>query len=73
MISEIKKYIDEHPFVSLAALSQHFQVESSAMEKMMEVLLEKAYAQKLDGSGRSCAGCLSPCAKPEEIIYYEKI
>ena len=73
MIIEIKKYIDEKKFVSLLALAQHFQSDISAIEKIMEPLIEKGYVKKIDGSKRACAGCLSPCADPSQMIYYEKV
>jgi hypothetical protein len=73
MISEIKKYIDENKFISLAALSYYFKIEVPAMEKMMELLIQKNYVKKIDGSHRPCAGCLSKCSQPQEMIYYEKI
>lgn len=75
MLTEIKKLLKERESISLSDLSIHFEVEESAMEKMMEIFLRKGTAKKTDigCSTGSCGGCTMKTYHLSKMIYYKWI
>lgn len=75
MLFEIKKLLKKRESISLSDLSIHFEVEKSAMEKMMEIFLRKGTAKKTDTgcSTGSCGGCGMKSCRPAKMILYEWI
>lgn len=74
MLSAIKKMFALQNTISLYDLSLHFDVDKSAMEKMLEVFIRKGKLRKkdLEGcNGKSCGGCSENNHEPAQMILYE--
>lgn len=73
MLSEIKKWILERKVVSLNEISLHFQVEQSAMDKMMERLEDKGFVRKIkpEACSLACSDCAVQGCKVSQMIFYE--
>lgn len=70
MISDIKKYMKERKIVSLSDLSVHFAVDETALEKIMELLIEKGIVVRKDCTGK-CSECSSTCGQVSKMVFYE--
>ena len=72
MISEIKQYFLEHKVVSLSDLSLHFNVEESAMEQILQLLIKKDFIKFIEQNHKSglCDGCaISDCTSNKMKIF----
>ena len=75
MLVDIKKMFQERKILSLYELSIHFEVESSAMEQMLERLIDMEEVKKkdLNCESQACGGCSSASCDPAKMIFYEKV
>jgi predicted transcriptional regulator len=72
MLAEIKKCLRERGAVSLNDLAARFQVEESALEKMMEMLIRKGSVKKekigCSCNSRACC-CVKSCRSAAAVFY----
>ena len=74
MLIKIKEIFEKQKILSLDELSAHFQVDSAAMEKMLNVLIKKGFIRKkaIECKVKSCADCTQSCI-PDKLILFEKL
>lgn len=72
MIGDIKKLLEKHQSISLYDLSVRFEMEISAMEKMLEMWVRKGKITKKDYacSSSGCGGCLDCSCDASKMIMY---
>ena len=70
MLTDILKFVRKHQQASLLDISVHFQIDSAALEPIMNVLLKKRKVNLLaaECSSGSCAGC--SCSSRESMLVY---
>ncbi len=69
MLRDIKQLCSERKRISLYDLSIHFDVELSAMEKMIDKLIAKGSVKKQEF--KVCGGCAGGCCDPSKNVMYE--
>ncbi len=72
MLREIKELLKARVFVSLSDLAIRFNVEESALEKMMEMLTRQGSVEKEKSEccGGSCGGCgMNGCCSSGAVSY----
>lgn len=69
MLTEIIKLLKERGPMSLAELARHFQMETPAMEGMLEILERKGRIQRLESKCSRCKGCVD--VKPEDAAVFQ--
>ncbi len=72
MITKIKNLFRERKKITLYDLSLIFEMDTKAMEKMLEILIDKGFITKKDINCEMnfCRGCSQPC-DPSRNIFYE--
>ena len=68
MLTAIRHYIQENRMVSQAQLLRQFQLETSALEPMLIILMQRQEIKQIDPDL-----CHEQCADCESPIYYELI
>ncbi|MDP8264819.1 MAG: FeoC-like transcriptional regulator [Candidatus Aceula lacicola] len=74
MLIKIKELFEKQKILSLEELSIHFQVDPTAMEKMLDILIKKGVIRKksIECRSASCASCAQSCAS-EKFILFERL
>lgn len=70
MLTDILKFVRKHQQASLLDISIHFQIDSAALEPMMDILLRKDKVRLFGAecSSGSCSGC--SCSSRENMMLY---
>jgi predicted transcriptional regulator len=72
MLVKLKNLIKKRKSVSLTDLSLHFNIEKSAVESMVEMLIKKNMVIKKNinyNCNGGCKGCFIKNCQSEQIIY----
>ncbi|MDD3375190.1 MAG: FeoC-like transcriptional regulator [Candidatus Omnitrophica bacterium] len=74
MLIKIKELFEKQKILSLEELSTYFQVEPTAMEKMLDILVEKGFIQKkvIECKTTLCADCAQSCGSAK-LVFFEKL
>jgi len=75
MLIEIKKMLEARKILSLYELSVHFDVDPSAMDQVVQLLIDKGEVKKkdLNCGSKGCGGCSSGSCDPSKMVFYERI
>ncbi len=71
MLSQISKLLAERGPMSLKEIALHFQMETSAIEGMLNLLERKGRIERLDTKCSSCKGCIE--VKPEDAAIFKAV
>lgn len=71
VLSEIRKMFEQQKTISLCDLCAHFDVEESAMEKMLEFWQAKDKLKRKEEDRAQCIGCSDVACPKEKVILYE--
>jgi predicted transcriptional regulator len=70
MLSKIKQLLGEHGGISVRELTGLLGVEASALEPMLQILLDKGQIRPAAaGCGGTCPGCA--CSNRTDLLVYE--
>jgi predicted ArsR family transcriptional regulator len=69
MLTDIKRYLQEHQQASLRDLAVHFDIDPRAMRDMMAQWMRKGTVVKTDDSTCCAHGCCMGCDKSAMEIY----
>jgi hypothetical protein len=72
MLRETKQLLAERGRMTLRELAQHFGMDPTALEPMLQTLVDKGHVRLAAvGCARPCAGCTAACR--EDMLVYERV